>query len=52
VFAPAGGEFVCFEPMTAPGNALNSGSGLTVLAPGGEFHAAFRVRLSGEPAGS
>jgi galactose mutarotase-like enzyme len=27
-------EFICVEPWTAPGNALNSGEGLIVLAPG------------------
>lgn len=47
VFAPAGQEFICFEPMTAPTNALNSGDGLTVVEPGGSYRAAFRISLSG-----
>jgi len=46
VFAPAGQEFICFEPMTAPTNALNSGDGLTVVEPGGSCRAAFRIALS------
>ena len=46
VFAPAGQEFICFEPMTAPTNALNSGDGLTVLEPGESYRAAFRIALS------
>ena len=37
VFAPPGHDFICFEPMTAPTNALRSGDGLTVLAPGEEY---------------
>ena len=27
VYAPLGGQFICFEPMTAPANALRSGDG-------------------------
>ncbi len=43
IFAPLGHDFICFEPMTAPANALRSGDGLTVLAPGAKYRAAFRV---------
>lgn len=46
VFAPGGQEFVCFEPMTAPTNALNSGDGVTIVEPGGSYRAAFRIALS------
>jgi aldose 1-epimerase len=48
VFAPSGGEepYVCFEPMTAPVNALVSGDGLGNVAPGGGFRAEFRVRVT------
>lgn len=46
VFSPADQEFVCFEPMTAPANALNSGDGLIVIGPGGTYVARFRVALS------
>ena len=43
VFSPPGREFICFEPMTAPTNALRSGSGLRHVAPGGAFTAAFSI---------
>lgn len=46
VFAPPGNDYISFEPMTAPANALNSGDGLHVIAPGEDYHTAFRVRLS------
>jgi aldose 1-epimerase len=48
VFAPPGQEFICFEPMTALTNALNSGDGLTVVAPGESYRAEFRIALSRE----
>lgn len=48
VFAPAGQEFICFEPMTATTNALNSGDGLRIVPPGGEHHAEFAVTLAAE----
>jgi galactose mutarotase-like enzyme len=52
VFAPAGQEFICFEPMTATGNALNSGDGLQIVAPGAEHRAEFTVAItSGLPEG-
>jgi galactose mutarotase-like enzyme len=34
VWTLPGKEFVCLEPWTAPGNALNTGEGLISLAPG------------------
>lgn len=43
VYAPATGQFICFEPMTAPTNALRSGNGLRLLAPGERYCARFRV---------
>jgi galactose mutarotase-like enzyme len=46
VFAPAGGQFICFEPMTAPANALRSGDGLRVLAPGERYVARFSVGVT------
>ena len=46
IYAPPGKDFICFEPMTAPTNALRSGDGLTVLEPGEEYRARFRVSFS------
>jgi aldose 1-epimerase len=43
VYAPPGQDFICFEPMTAPTNALRSGDGLRVLAPGEEHRTAFSI---------
>jgi aldose 1-epimerase len=43
VFAPAGRPFICFEPMTAPTNALRSGNGLRWVAPGSGLVAAFSI---------
>jgi aldose 1-epimerase len=45
VFAPASGQFICFEPMTAPANALRSGDGLRLLLPGERFSAGFSVAV-------
>ncbi|MGP0047457.1 MAG: aldose 1-epimerase [Solirubrobacteraceae bacterium] len=46
VFAPPGQDFICFEPMTAPTDALNSGDGLILVAPGGQHRATFTVTAS------
>lgn len=46
VYAPAAAQLICFEPMTAPTNALRSGDGLRVLAPGERHRARFRVRIT------
>jgi galactose mutarotase-like enzyme len=54
VFAPKGQDCVALEPMTAPTNALASGRGLRLVAPGQAFRAAFRIRIDAtgaEPAG-
>jgi aldose 1-epimerase len=45
VFAPRSAQFICFEPMTAPANALRSGMGLRMVAPGESYSAKFAVRL-------
>jgi aldose 1-epimerase len=48
VFAPTPGEeeaYICFEPMTAPVNALISGEQLDSVPPGGSFRAEFRIRV-------
>jgi aldose 1-epimerase len=46
VYAPYGQDFICFEPMTAPANALCSGDGLQLVAPGEEYRAEFAIRVS------
>jgi len=45
VYSPAGAEFICFEPMTAPVDALRSGDGLRWVAPGERFEAEFAVSI-------
>jgi aldose 1-epimerase len=47
VFAPAGQDLVCFEPMTAPANALRSHDDLRLAPPGEPFTAAFRITVDG-----
>ncbi len=51
VFAPPGGQFICFEPMTAPANALRSGDGLRLLAAGERHRARFSVSVRGLSSG-
>ncbi len=45
IYAPPEHDYICFEPMTAPTNALRSGEGLTVLAPGQQHRAEFRIAV-------
>jgi aldose 1-epimerase len=45
VYAPLGRRLICFEPMTAPANALRSGAGLQLLAPGESYRATFAVSV-------
>jgi aldose 1-epimerase len=45
VYAPLSGSFICFEPMTAPANALRSGEGLRLLNPGERYSARFSLRV-------
>jgi aldose 1-epimerase len=45
VFAPPGHDYICFEPMTAPTDALNSGEGLTVIDPGESYRASFTIAV-------
>jgi galactose mutarotase-like enzyme len=49
VFAPRDSEFICFEPMTAPANALRSGMGLRVLEAGERYRASFSVQVADLP---
>ncbi|MGL6233845.1 MAG: aldose 1-epimerase [Segniliparus sp.] len=46
IFAPAGEDVICFEPMTAPANALRSGDQLRFASPGVPFGAEFSIRVS------
>ncbi|HVE68005.1 MAG TPA: aldose 1-epimerase [Solirubrobacteraceae bacterium] len=46
VFAPPGEDYVCFEPMTAPTNALVTGDGLRTVAPGERYAARFAVTVT------
>jgi aldose 1-epimerase len=45
VFAPPDQPVVCFEPMTAPVDALRSHDGLRVLAPGGSARSVFVLEI-------
>jgi aldose 1-epimerase len=45
VYAPHDSQLICFEPMTAPVNALSSGDGLRLVEPGGSFSAQFAVAV-------
>jgi len=47
VYAPAEQDVICFEPMTAPANALISHDGLRLAPPGEPFSAAFRISVDG-----
>ena len=46
VYAPEDSQFICYEPMTAPIDALISGDGLNWVAPGEEFEAIFTIAVS------
>ncbi|MEA2390276.1 MAG: aldose 1-epimerase [Solirubrobacteraceae bacterium] len=45
VYAPADYDAVCFEPMTAPADALRSGRGITLAEPGDSYRAAFAIEV-------
>jgi aldose 1-epimerase len=45
VYAPPAHDYICFEPMTAPTDALNSGEGLTVIDPGESYRASFTIAV-------
>jgi aldose 1-epimerase len=48
VYAPKDKDFIALEPMTAPTNALISGEGLRLVAPGRNFRATFRIRVEAD----
>jgi galactose mutarotase-like enzyme len=43
VWAPEGQQFICYEPMTAPTNALVSHDRLALVDPGDSYEARFSV---------
>ena len=45
VVAPPTADVICFEPMTAPANALVTGDGLAVLPAGGVHRSSFSIRV-------
>jgi galactose mutarotase-like enzyme len=44
-FVPPSGDLVAFEPMTAPIDALRTGTGLRHVAPGATFSATFAIAV-------
>ena len=46
VYAPEGEDLICFEPMTAPTNALASGDGLELVQPGETRAATFAISVA------
>jgi aldose 1-epimerase len=50
VYTPPGAEFICFEPMTAPTDALRrGGAALPVVQPGGAYTARWSLLVEGRP---
>jgi aldose 1-epimerase len=45
VYAPADQSFICFEPMTAPTNALVTGERLQAVEPGERYVARFSITV-------
>ena len=45
VFAPPNNDVICFEPMTAPVDALRTHEGLRLVAPGERATATFALRV-------
>jgi aldose 1-epimerase len=46
IYAPADADVICFEPMTAPTNALATGDSLRHVRPGDTYTAAFRITVA------
>lgn len=49
VYSPAGAEFICFEPMRSPVNALISGRDLASVQPGDSDVSEFTIRIGPPP---
>lgn len=47
VYAPKGQSFICFEPMTAPTNALNTPGSYKSIAPGKTWRESYWIKTSG-----
>lgn len=47
VYTPTGADFICFEPMTAPVDALHTGERLPLAQPGEPFTAEFVISVTG-----
>ncbi len=45
IFSPPDADFICFEPMTSPTDALRTGQGLASVAPGDHFSASFAITV-------
>jgi galactose mutarotase-like enzyme len=45
-YTPPGAEFICFEPMTAPTNALRSGQDLPIVEAGSTFTATWTIDVT------
>jgi aldose 1-epimerase len=46
VYTPPGAEFICFEPMTAPTNALRAGKHLAIVEVGESFTATWTIAVT------
>lgn len=46
VYTPTGADFICFEPMTAPVDALRTGERLPLAEPGEPFTAEFVISVT------
>ena len=50
VYTPPGADFICFEPMTAPTDALRrGGASLRVVPPGGTYVSRWSLLVEGRP---
>jgi galactose mutarotase-like enzyme len=47
IYAPADDDVIALEPMTAPTNALVSGSDLSIVMPGESYEAVFSIIVEG-----